>query len=224
VAKLFEALQEHGVPNVEAWQNWTKDPPSFAQAMMQDKNAGYVFLCTQDDQNDCETLQVFAAQARELDTMKKVISEDTELFLFNTKTLELKGTYAVVGEPGDSLAGDIFGSFTAQVMVRPRELIAQSATLSKRINKGPKTTNEVAELKSFLDFGGDTFGSLGEAADAAVPGGQKGLHPPGKPSFDSAMQGKMAHAMGPRPPMAPPSAAVLQRRALKKAAAAAAEG
>eukprot|EP00928_Gymnodinium_smaydae_P039214 TRINITY_DN2682_c0_g1_i2.p1 TRINITY_DN2682_c0_g1~~TRINITY_DN2682_c0_g1_i2.p1 ORF type:complete len:828 (+),score=206.99 TRINITY_DN2682_c0_g1_i2:120-2486(+) len=113
--------------------------------------AGYVFLCNNGTQRDCQRYQLLGSPKRDLDKMVSNIAPDTKLFLVNMESWKLVGTFAAVEPPAPSIVPSAFGGkFTAQVKVSPAEGVIREVTLHSRISAGPKPVAEARRLADLL--------------------------------------------------------------------------
>eukprot|EP00927_Polykrikos_kofoidii_P082736 TRINITY_DN8302_c1_g1_i1.p1 TRINITY_DN8302_c1_g1~~TRINITY_DN8302_c1_g1_i1.p1 ORF type:complete len:1233 (-),score=226.89 TRINITY_DN8302_c1_g1_i1:48-3746(-) len=116
--------------------------------------AGYVFVCNNATEGDCNSLQMFGAPNRELDQMKRSIGPDTQIFLFSIERAVLIGVFAAVGMPSMNIErGAWKGRFPAQVRVAPREAPLMQGQLPQKTFGGPKTTEQVEALRECLRNG-----------------------------------------------------------------------
>jgi len=115
---------------------------------------GYVFMCGNETQRECASLGILGAAQFELAKMRRHITTDTLLFLFNFESLTLTGLFAPVGEPErDLVPGAFGGKFSAHVQVVPLEAQLREARVERRVVAGPKSAMEVEALKALLEAG-----------------------------------------------------------------------
>lgn len=118
--------------------------------------AGYVFLCNDQTQGDCEAYQLFGAPERDLHIMKHCITPETPLFLLNYQSKTLMGAFRSTTQPETGIAKEAFnGKFTAQICVTPWDAEVLKCQLPSPIHAGSKTAAEVADLEAKLKAGGE---------------------------------------------------------------------
>lgn len=110
--------------------------------------AAYVFNCANATQQECMALRLFGSPDRELAQMRSCIQPFTELFLLNIQSLCLLGPFAAAGLPTRNIAPGAFGGkFNAQLHVAPLDSAVWEVSLEGRIPAGPKSAEELRELK-----------------------------------------------------------------------------
>lgn len=131
--------------------------------------AGYVFLCSNSTQRDCEAHHLLGSPAKELAQMKHCITDETQLFLLNFQSLTLTGAFTVAALPDRHVEPEAFSNkFSAQVRVAPLDIPLMQVKLTQRIPSGPKTASEVEELRASLGEGGAAAPDVQEAWEVAV--------------------------------------------------------
>lgn len=78
--------------------------------------AGWVFACNQKQQFDILSKRVFGLRSQRLDLVEKAIGDDTKIFLYNTQTRLMLGTFKKAGSPAlDIFPGLFQDPFRAQL-------------------------------------------------------------------------------------------------------------
>lgn len=122
---------------------------------------GYVFICSNETEQECAALQLFGSAQWELNKMKRFIRPETELFLFNFESLTLRGAFTPVGLPEQDLAMDAFGrKYRAQLRVAFNDAPLREVHLDRKLAAGPKSASEVEVLHSQLRKGQLTQASM----------------------------------------------------------------
>eukprot|EP00927_Polykrikos_kofoidii_P009485 TRINITY_DN13951_c0_g1_i1.p1 TRINITY_DN13951_c0_g1~~TRINITY_DN13951_c0_g1_i1.p1 ORF type:complete len:733 (+),score=115.05 TRINITY_DN13951_c0_g1_i1:121-2319(+) len=131
-------------------KSWPSQPV-VSMASLRSVAHGYVFLCTNATQQECLSSDLFGSPSWELVQMTRFIGKDTKVFLFNTESFKLVGTFGAVGVPQQSINPEAFGGkFSAHLSVQRRTDSLLETTLTNRIHNGPKTVEEVKALESQL--------------------------------------------------------------------------
>eukprot|EP00929_Paragymnodinium_shiwhaense_P120080 TRINITY_DN91986_c0_g1_i1.p1 TRINITY_DN91986_c0_g1~~TRINITY_DN91986_c0_g1_i1.p1 ORF type:complete len:1054 (-),score=180.69 TRINITY_DN91986_c0_g1_i1:3-3164(-) len=117
--------------------------------------AGYVFLCSNETQDEVLRRNLFAARRKELVRMQKHISDDSPLFLLNFESLKLLGTFAPIGAPEMDIEPEAYGGkYPAQVQVKPIDTKLRVATVSRRIAvSGAKFGDALSNILKQLESG-----------------------------------------------------------------------
>jgi len=116
---------------------------------------GYVFMCNNQSQQECEELCLLGAHKKEFDVMRRSIHNGTEIFLFNVEKKTLFGPLAAVRPPGFNLVPMAFeGRFAAQVLVGVPASPLRQVKVDVRIPGGARTLTEVDILRHHLLFRG----------------------------------------------------------------------
>eukprot|EP00747_Dinoflagellata_sp_TGD_P099882 gnl/TRDRNA2_/TRDRNA2_167879_c0_seq5.p1 gnl/TRDRNA2_/TRDRNA2_167879_c0~~gnl/TRDRNA2_/TRDRNA2_167879_c0_seq5.p1 ORF type:complete len:1148 (-),score=292.16 gnl/TRDRNA2_/TRDRNA2_167879_c0_seq5:64-3486(-) len=111
---------------------------------------GYVFLCNNNTQHECESLHLLGAPDREFETMELCITPHTQLFLQNFETLRVTGPFMATDAPCRGIVPDAFGRrFNAQVRVAPIEPLLE-CYVKTRIPGGAKPPEDVIDIMEKL--------------------------------------------------------------------------
>lgn len=125
------------------------------------RHAGYVFVCNNRTQEECQRRRLFGDGMRMLKAMRR-ISADTDIFLLNFETRTIYGVFRAVGKPGANLARDAWGSgsssqFPAQLRITvPGGDIDQvfrsgrDGRVGFKVKAGPLAPREASKLRALF--------------------------------------------------------------------------
>ena len=134
--------------------------------------AGFVFCCNRQTQNECFLKRLFGAPEEQLPSMRHCLKPGTPLLLFNVQTFRLFGPFVAIGSPGTCLDSNAFaGHLNAQVYVAlPDDVeVFNEMALRHKITCGEKPAIEMVALRRQLKQHGRPLGAdvqqLWDAAD-----------------------------------------------------------
>lgn len=164
--------------------DFLKPKPKSAALSARNGRTGYVFVCSNSTQQECQTRRLFGSPDRELSRMQQTISLETHLFLFNMETYTLLGPFVPSGKSGYGIVqGAFHGKFNAQIRIKPFAGGLREVVLGSRPSAGPKSGTELSMLSTQLEKGRALVPKLQQAwgAEGAISqeGSEKSL--PKKP-------------------------------------------
>jgi len=113
--------------------------------------AGYVFICDNATEPECRSIRCFGAAAEDLALMQRVITVETEIFLFNWETRRLMGAFRPSSPVTQHLMPAAFGGrLPAQIRVEPAQSVVAQAVLDLDLRVGAKRANEVDTMRGKL--------------------------------------------------------------------------
>jgi hypothetical protein len=125
------------------------------------EDAGWVFYCNNVTHKVYQSHNILGAPDKELGRMKGSCTSETQLFLFNTESMRLMGTFTAIDGPERALLPGLGN--TSQVRVVPREAPLFEVKMESQPGEGPKTADEVDIISQLLQSGEN----MAEATEAA---------------------------------------------------------